>query len=520
MLKSKKAAIWLVALLAVAIVATGCKPPPPPPPTVLKVAIIGNPPTLDIVRTTASVTLYTMWHVFEPLFTMDANYNPIPHLVKNDWKVSEDGLTYTFNLREGVKFHNGKEMTSDDVVASLERFGEHTTWGKNLWSVKDSLTASGKYGIVLKLKEPVAIVPLYLTTSNLAIMPKEIIAEAGTGHVSKFIGTGPFEFVEYLQDRHIKLKKFKDYSALPGQPNGYGGKREALVDELLFIPIEDAAVRIAGVQTGDYHFGEWIPPDEYERLKAISSLVTRIIKPSGWTTACFNRGPGSMMENKKLRQAILAAFDMEPIMKAAYGHPDFWRLDSGVLFKEQGMYSDAGKEFYNQANPERAKQLAKEAGYKGQTIRWLTTQTYPAYYTTALVGKQQLEAAGFNVELIVVDWATLVTMRSDPKAYELFSTAFGTTWDPVLGLFLSPSWPAAAVAGQDPEMIRLLNAMRRESDPAVRMQLWDQAQAIFWDDVPVIKFGDYFNLHIHRPEVQGYQGMQTSFFWNVSLVKK
>jgi peptide/nickel transport system substrate-binding protein len=184
------------------------------------------------------------------------------------------------------------------------------------------------------------------------------------------------------------------------------------------------------------------------------------------------------------------------------------------------MYSDAGKEFYNQANPERARQLAKEAGYKGQTIRWLTTQTYPAYYTTALVGKQQLEAAGFKVELVVVDWATLVTMRSDPKAYELFSTAFGTTWDPVLGLMLSPTWPAAAVASQDPEMIRLLNEMRRESDPAVRKQLWGQAQAIFWDDVPVIKFGDYFNLHIHRPDLQGYQGMQTSFFWNVSLVKK
>lgn len=510
----------LVVVVAVAVIGVviGRMMLPPPPPTVLRVAIIGNPPTLDISRTTSVLTHFTMWHVFESPFTLGANYSPIPHLFTNDWTLSPDGLTYTFNLRRGIRFHHGREMTADDIVASMERWGEHAPWGRMLWAVRESLTADGRHGVVLRLREPSALVPLFLTDRQLGVMPREIMAEAGAAHVTRFIGSGPFEFVEFVPDRHIKLRKFADYSMLPGAPDGYGGKREALVDELLFVPVEDTAVRAAGVQAGDFHFAEMIPPDDYVRLKATPNVVTSIsIKPAAWASVHFNRGPGTMMANQRLRQAILAAFDKELIMKAAFGHPDFWRLDPGVIMREHPMFTDAGKEWYNQRNPERARQLAQEAGYRGETIRWLTTKTFPFMYTAAVVGEQQLEAAGFNVELMVVDWATLATLRSDPKAYEMASGAFITTFDPVLHLGVSPTWPAAAVATQHPDMIGLLSQLRRESDPAKRQQLWNQAQALFWDYVPAIKFGDYFNLHIHRPELRGYQPRLARFFWNVSL---
>lgn len=488
---------------------------------ILRVAIVSNPPTLDIVRTTAAVTHFTMWHVFEAPFTLGANYGPIPHLFTNDWTVTPDGLTYTFNLRRGIRFHHGREMTSDDIVASLERWGAHAPWGRMLWEVKESLTTRGTYVVVLKLREPSPLVPLFLTDRQLGVMPREIIAEAGTGHVTRFIGTGPFEFVEFIPDRHIRLRRFAGYSPLPGAPDGYGGRREALVDELLFIPVPDAAVRTAGVQAGDFHFGEMIPPDDYVRLKATPNVVTSIsIKPVAWLTVHFNRAPGTLMANQKLRQAILAAFDMELIMRAAFGHPDFWRLDPGVIMREHPMYTDAGKEWYNQRNPERARQLAREAGYRGETIRWLTSKSFPFMYISALVGEQMLEAAGFNVELVVLDWATVMTARLNPAAYEMASTAFLAAFDPILHLAVSPTWPATAVASQHPDMLRLLDEMRREGDPARRQQLWNQAQALFWEYVPSIKFGDYFNLHIHRPELQGYQPRLARFFWNVSMARR
>lgn len=511
-----------VSVLLIFVVASlaGCgKPPAATPPEApskfggsLKIAVIGNPPTLDVMRTTASITLNTMWHVYETLFVLDAEYAPIPHLVKS-YTSSDDGLTYTFQLREGVLFHNNKEMTSADVVASINRFGKLGTWGKNLYSVTESFEAAGPYTVVLKLTEPVAIVPLFLTATASSIMPKEVIEEAGDGDVKQFIGTGPFSFVEFEPDRHIKLKRFAGYSALPGEPNGYGGNKTAYLDELIFVPVPDTAVRIAGVQTGDYHFGEWITPDEYERILGMPGIQARVIKPSGWTTAVFNKQKG-MMSNKLMRQAVLAALDMGPIMKAAYGHDDFWRLDSGVLFPEMAMHSSAGSEFYNQNNAVRAKELAAQAGYAGEPIRWVTTTEYPAYYASALVSASQLEKAGFVVDLQIVDWATVVQKRADPDAYDLFSTAFGNPWDPVLFLGFSDTWPGWYVSE---EKDALVAALRRESNFETRMELWDKLQALFWEDVPVIKYGDYFNLHIHRDSAKGFKGMATSFYWNVWL---
>jgi len=481
----------------------------------LRVAIIGNPPTLDVMRTTATVTLNSMWHAFEPLFTLDRNYDPIPHLV-DTYVISPDNRIWTLNLRRGVRFHDGREMVADDVVASVNRFGRLTTWGRSLFEITESLVARDRYTVVLTLREPTALVPRFLSSVQSAIMPRDVIDEAGDGTLTRFIGTGPFRFVEFEPDRHIRFDRFADYSALPGGPNGYGGTRTAFVDRILFIPVPDTAVRIAGVQMGEHHFGEWITPDEYERLRVLPGIVTRIIRPSGWPTAVFNKRQG-MFTDVRMRQAFLAALDMEPIMRAAYGHPDFWRLCHGIMMQEQAFFHPAGREWYNQNNPDRARELLAAAGYTGQPVRWLTTTEYPAYYTAALVAKGQLERAGFVVELQVVDWATLVARRANPAIWDVFSTAFGVTWDPVLFLALSPTWPGWY---DNAQMRDLLAQLRRETDFAKRYELFGRVQALFWEDVPVIKYGDYFLLHIHGTEVMGFAAMQSNFFWNVWLERR
>lgn len=511
MFNAKKLLVWMLLLfvLTAGVISVSAEPEPKYGGT-LRVAVIGNPPTLDVMRTTATITLNTMWHIYENLFALDEDYAPSPHLVE-EYTISDDALVYTFHLRQDVPFHNGKLMTADDVVASIHRFMRLATWGRNMAEVTESFEATDAHTVVLTLTEPVAIIPLYFTATAAAIMPKEVIEEAGDGDVRQFIGTGPFQFHTFEPDRHIILRRFDDYAALPGEPDGYTGFKAAYVDEIRFIPVPDTAVRIAGVQTGDYHFSEWIAPDEYERLRVMPNIETRIIQPSGWTTAVFNKQEG-LMSNRYMRQAILAALDMEPIMQAAYGHPDFWRLDSGVLFLEQAMHSSAGSEYYNQNNAERALELAEKAGYNNEPIRWVTTNEYPAYYTTALVAAYQLEQIGFNVDLQVVDWATVVQKRADPKEYDLFSTAFGIPWDPVLFLGFSPTWPGWYVSEEKDQLVA---ALRTESDFDKRMEIWDELQHLFWVDVPMLKFGDYFLLHIHRAEVEGYAARAANFYWNV-----
>jgi peptide/nickel transport system substrate-binding protein len=484
---------------------------------VLKVAMIGEPPALDLHWTTAVITQQISWHVFETLYTYDRNYTPIPMLAEGH-TVTDGGRRYTIALRKGVRFHNGKEMTSADVVPSLNRWGKISTPGKALWKNVEAVEAKDPYTVVIHLKEPSGslLFGLGRPNSGAAIYPKDVVAAAGDGQIKDNIGTGPYRFVEHKPDRHIKLARFKDYVARTDAPEGYGGKRTAYTDEILFIPVPDVAVRLAGVETGEYHFAQQIKPDQYERIKGLAAVEARIVKPYGWITAVPNHKEG-VMANKKLRQALQAALDMEPIMGAAMGNKDFYRLDGAVGFPEQTLwYSTAGLAGYNQRDKEKARRLLKESGYAGQPVRWITTREYDWMYKTALVSKQQLEEVGFKIDLQVLDWATLVQRRNKPELFDVFSTGFTFTADPALATALQCGWPGSWC---HEEKDRLLQDLARESDAKKRKALIDRIQAIFYDDVGRIKFGDYFLLDVTRKELRGFRSTPELYFWNAWLAR-
>jgi peptide/nickel transport system substrate-binding protein len=250
-------ALVLAALLALA----GPVPAPaqetPRPGGVLKVATPGEPPTLDIAMSTATLTYEIMWHVTESLFAYDKSWVPAPLLAESD-TVTDRGLRHTIALRRGVKFHNGKEMTAADVVPSLKRWTQLASVGKILGRNIESIEAKDPYTVVLHLKQPSGSLLYGLSEPHAGIYPKESLDAAGEGTLKEFIGTGPFRFVEHRADRHVKLQRFKDYSARTDPPSGFAGKRTAWVDEILFIPVPDTAVRVAGVETGEYHHAMFV----------------------------------------------------------------------------------------------------------------------------------------------------------------------------------------------------------------------------------------------------------------------
>jgi peptide/nickel transport system substrate-binding protein len=227
---------------------------------VLKVAMIGEAPSLDLHWVNAAIIRQIMWHVFETLYTVDKDWSPIPHLAAGH-TVSDGGRQYTITLRKGVRFHNGKEMTAADVVASLNRWGRMAT-GKPLWKSVEAVDPKGPYEVVIHLKEPSGVLLNGLAFASAAIYPKEVIDATGDGQLKQFIGTGPFRFVEHKPDRHVRLARFKEYAARSEPANGAGGKRIAYLDELLFIPVPDGAVRLPGVESGSYHYSEQIKPDQ------------------------------------------------------------------------------------------------------------------------------------------------------------------------------------------------------------------------------------------------------------------
>jgi peptide/nickel transport system substrate-binding protein len=482
---------------------------------VLKVATVGEPPTLDIPMSTATLVYELMWHVNETLFTFDKSFNPIPLLAEGD-TVSDNRLRHTIALRHGVKFHNGKEMTAADVVPSLKRWGQVNSIGKLLWKGVESIEMKEPYTVVISLKQPSASLIFGLAEPGAAIYPKESIEAAGDGQLKDFIGTGPYRFVEHKPDRHIKFARFKDYAARSEPSNGFGGKRTAYFDEILFIPVPDTAVRLAGVETGEYHHAMFVKQDSYERIKTLPALESRIVKPRGWAVAVLNHKAG-LLTQKKLRQAVQAALDMEPIMLAGFGHKEFYRLDPGLFFPEQPWHSKVAAQLYNQHDRDKARRLLKESGYGRQPVRWVTTKEYEFMYKNALVAKQQLEDVGFVVDLQVVDWATLNQRTEKPELWEIFSTGFVFNSDPANHVSLRCTFSGWWC---NEEKERLLADLRQESDVKKRKAIVERMQAIYYDDVGSVKLGDYFTLDAARRELRGeFRTAPRMYFWNSWLVK-
>ncbi|HEV8673342.1 MAG TPA: ABC transporter substrate-binding protein [Methylomirabilota bacterium] len=483
----------------------------------LKVAIIGEPPSLDAHHTTASLTYDVTSHIYEPLFTLDDKYGVVPMLAEGH-TVADGGKLYTIRVRRGVPFHNGKELSAEDVVASLARWGKKATVGRLLFKTVQSLQAKDRYTVELRLGAPSGIVLSALANANQfpAIYPKEVAEAAGDDQIKEFVGTGPFRFLERLPDRYVRLARFDRYAARAEGPTGYGGKRAAYVDEIQFIPVPDVATRAAGIESGEYHFSDWIAPDSYERLTANARLDVMIVKPNEWITGVFNKKQG-LFTNRTLRQAVVTALDMEPIMKSAVGRPEFYRLDPSLQFREQIWWTDVGKEVYNHPDRVRAKRLMQEAGYRGEPIRWMCTQFYDWMYKSALAAKQQLEDVGFTIDLQVLEWATVVQRRSDAKLYDVFTTGIGFDADPAFKVILSCDWPGWTC---DPKLDGLMARLAAETDLARRKEIWGQVQRWFWEEVPVIKFGDFFTLRVKQKALGGYANKYRPFFWNVWLAPR
>src|SRR5215212_9956108 len=328
----------------------------------LKWATIGEPPALDVQFTTATITANIGWHIWESLFTLGANQGPKMDLLEK-YEPAADGKKVTMSLRKNVLFHNDKELTSADVVASLKRYGEITARGKGLLTALEAMDAPDKYTVTMSFKEPRAgILPIFLSRPDALIMPAELAQKFGKDQAKEFIGTGPYKFVDWQPDRMVRFQRFDKYAAREDATDGPAGKKVAYIDEIQFIPVPEESVRADGVGTSEYLYGQDLSPDSYARIKGVPGVESDIGKPYYWAVAHMNKKEG-LFTNVKLRQAVLAAISVDPIAAAAFGVKEFYRIDPGIAAPETPWFTDEGKELFNHPNADKAKALLKEANY-------------------------------------------------------------------------------------------------------------------------------------------------------------
>jgi peptide/nickel transport system substrate-binding protein len=481
----------------------------------LRIAHIGEPPTLDWHWSSGAIVSHILNNIYEAPVAMDSKFQIHPMLA-DKIEVSANRLTYTFRLRRGVKFHNGREMTSDDVRASLERWGRVNFRGRIVFANVGSISNPDAATVIMKLKEPYALLLQDLGSfqSPAAVYPKDVVDEAGaTGPIRRFIGTGPYKLAERIPDRHIRLDRFEEYASRTENADGNVGRKAAYFDSIFFVPMPDQAVRIAALRRGEFQFAEQIPSDQFNQLRSDSNLVPYVATLPFWNAAIFNNRQG-IMTNRKIRQAFQAAVDNGPVMQAAFGPQQFWRLDPAIMPKEHPMYVSTGKEFYNQNNPQKARQLLQEAGYRNEPVRWMTTTEFPHQAVSAQVIKPMLERAGFVVDLQVMDWATLVGRRVRPELWDVFSTQIAFFPDPVFVVPLQHTWPGWWSNRDGMAMMELL---RRHTNPKTRLEIWQRLQRTWYEDAGSMKFGDYFEMHLHRRELKGFVENPTHTWYNAWL---
>jgi peptide/nickel transport system substrate-binding protein len=482
----------------------------------LRIAEIGEPLTLDTVATTADLTSTITLPVFEELFIFDGNWRVQP-LLASSYTVSKDALTYTFTLRKNVPFHNGRDMTAADVVASLNRWGKVSPRGPSVYQHVDSVQGSGTDTVVMQLKEPYAPLLAFLALPNgaAAIMPREIAEAAGTSPIKQFIGTGPYRFVEWAPDRYVKLARFDHYAARTEPASGYAGRREALADEIFYYPVSQVATRIAGVQSGDYDIADGINTDAYAGLLKDPRVVPEIIRPGSFLTFFFNKKQG-IMANEKLREAVLVTLDMQPILSATFGNPDLYAVYPSIYPKGTPWYTTAGSEWYNVHNVARAKDLMKEAGYSGQPVRWLTTQQYDWMFKSTVVAASQLQQAGFNVDMQVLEWAGVLDHRNKPADYEMFTTGHGFVPDPALITVFSSAYPGW---WDTPMKNQLMSEFTSEADQAARVKTWAKLQALMYKEAAIVRPGEFYSVMLRSRALETFRSSYWIVPWNVSAVK-
>lgn len=483
----------------------------------IRVAYSAQPPVLDPQVGTAIITAEIMGHVFEPLLTTDSEYNIEPSLAES-WEQSDDGLKTTFKLREGVMFHNGEEMLAEDVVASMNRWkdgpGGRGQFEDGVFEEVDD------YTVELNLEEPVstALVGIAQGTSSFsAIMPKEEIEKADSTSAEEFIGTGPFEFVEWKQDQNIHLKKFDDYVGLDEEADGLSGKKEALVDDIYFEFVLDSSTRVAGIQSGEYDIAHEVPYDSVDQLDADENIENQILPGAGTLIMFTNKLEGRLFNDVKAREALGTVMDAEEMMTAAFTDDRFYTLNHNLMMphQEEQWYSDVGKDKYNVNDPEKAKKLFEEAGYDGETIKIMTSRDYEFMYNASVVLQQELEAIGMDVELDVYDWPTLLNNMVDEEKfdYDINMVWLGYKPEPTAHHFLS-----TGISGwtDSPKLTELTEKFRSQPTLEEALPVYDELQEWFYEYIPASKVGDYNRIDSTRNTIDNYQFSDRMILWNVT----
>ncbi len=477
-------------------------------------ANVGGPGTFDPAMIATTIELETLNQMYEGLVMMGEDYRAKPMLASKV-DVSPDGMTYRFSLRHGVKFHNGKEMTSADVLATYERYARISPNAVVLANVA-RYEAPDPYSFVIHLKVASGIFLDILKSPAypLVIYPAEF-KDKPARDPDLTVGTGPFRYGEWQKDSHFIMRRFDGYVAddsAPG-PDGYAGRKTVYLDAVRYNFVPEANARVAALQAGDADVAPTLPPELLARFNGRADIAVEKVFPGCQNVLLLSAG-NPPTNNVLIRRAIAAVVNAQDIADAS---GQITRENPSILYAESPYYDAAAvKPYYSQNNPAKAKALLAEAGYKGEKIVLQTNSNYSYMRDEILVLAEQMKAAGMNAEVQVVDWMTNANNMAGRAAGWNISTS-GFCSQPLLGpqQWRNMVYNFANIKG-DTALDTAYDAFFASVGVDDRRKAWLAAEQIILGNAYFIKIADAGSVFAYSKKLSGIRPWYNIRFWNVS----
>ena len=462
----------------------------------------------------------------EGLVGYDEGGTPQP-LLAEKVDLSADGKTYTFTLRRGVKFHNGAELTSADVLWSWTRYMDpKTDWrctsdfdGRSGLKV-ESVEAPDARTVVMKIDKPNA---LFLDTmartdcAMTAILHKDSVKADGS--FDKPIGTGPFRFGEWKRSEYFTMAAFDGYASpkADGKVDGYVGSKRPLLKDVKFLVVKDPATVKAGLASGALDLSEILPSD-VEEIRKLPKLAV-VTAPTAVRHVLLIQTLDAVTGKQKVRQAIAAALDMDEVVATA--SDNLGQANTSPIYSRSSYFGAVEKQGHTY-DPARAKKLLAEAGYKGEKITILANKrprvpSFPA----AVVVQAMMQAAGINAEIEVLDWATQLD-RYNKGNYQMQSFSFSARFDPALAFeqFSGPKDKQPRKIWDNPQAQAKIDRLTAIADRTERQKLVDELHKQVIDEVPLIFMFNGVDSIAHSKKLSGFLPWQSKLrMWEVTAAQ-
>jgi len=482
---------------------------------------------LDPIWTPAYITRNHGYMIYDTLFAADADGRIQPQMLAK-YDESSNKLVYTFTLRDGLLWHDGQPVTSDDCVASIKRWAAKDAAGQMLMRFVENMEVVDPKTFRLKLKEPTGLVLTALgkRSSNVPfMMPKRVAETDPNTQISDFTGSGPFVFKkdEWKVGDKVVYVKFDKYLPRPEPASGLAGGKVVKVDRVEWRAISDHMQAVNALLAGEIDFIETPPHDLYPILRADPNVKLWILNPLGLQYMFRPNHLHYPFDNPKVRQALWYAFNQEDFPKATIGDPNYYKACKALFVCGTSLASEKGMDGLLTSNFDKARALLKEAGYDGTPIVLMHSTDLIVLTNLAPVAKNLMEKAGFRVDMQSMDWQTLVARRAkkDPPnagGWHGFLTANTTIdiSDPILAQWLNsgcdkalPGWPC----DDQIEMLRLQYA--RESDLTKQKLIAEAIQIRATETTPLIHLGEWYPGSGLRKNITGFLTPGLPVFWNL-----